>query len=148
MELDALPQADIEVERNAPPLPDVAPALEARRQLKEEVDEDGFARDTGTRIGEPALLPEPEPAAANELQDDLKWAVQVGAFANPDNAKARRDQLLADGYAAFLSNAKRQGEVSTRVGVGPFVNRDDAQRLKTELDKRYEVAAVVVRYSP
>lgn len=160
MELDPLPEVDFEVERSAPPLPDVAPALEARRQLKEEVDEDGFARDTGTRIGEPALIPEPvpvpEPAPtatpvptpAEEAPQEPKWAVQVGAFANPGNAKARRDELVADGYAAFLSSAKRQGEVSTRVGVGPFINRDDALRLKAELDERYEIAAVVVGFSP
>ena len=149
MELDPLPEANFEVERNAPPMPDVAPALEARRQLKEAIDEDGFARDTGTRIGEPALIAEPAPtSAAEEPAEDRKWAVQVGAFANPDNATARRDELLADGYAAFLSSAKRQGEVSTRVGVGPFISRDDALRLKAELDKRYEIAAVVVGFSP
>lgn len=157
MELDPLPEADFEVERNAPPLPDVAPALEARRQLKQEVDEDGYARDTGTRIGEPALIPEPPPPSspatpvptpAKDAPQEPKWAVQVGAFANPGNAKARRDELLADGYAAFLSSAKRQGEVSTRVGVGPFISRDDALRLKAELDERYEIAAVVVGFSP
>ena len=142
MELDPLPEADFEVERTAAPMPDITPALEARRELKQEIDADGYARDTGTRIGEPALIPEEETDA------DLKWAVQVAAFANSANATAHRDRLLADGYAAFLSSAKRQGEISTRVGVGPFINRDDAMRLKAELDKRYEIAAVVVRFSP
>ncbi len=142
LHLDALPPADFEVERELTPPPDMTAALQARRELRAAIGEDGYARDTGTRLGEPVLLAEQDDAAA-----DRKWAVQVASFAQPENATALRDRLLGDGYAAFLSNVKRDGEAATRVAVGPLINRDDAARLEAELDGRYDLDAVVVRFS-
>ena len=141
MHLEALPRPTLEVSTEMPPKPDVTPALEARRELQAAIDEDGYARDTGTRIGDPVLLPE-------EADLDLKWAVQVASFAEHDNATEHRNRLLADNYAAFLSNVKHNGAMATRVAVGPFVNRDDALRAKEELDGRYGIDAVVVKFSP
>ena len=159
IELPAVPPADFQVERNQTPPPDMSDALEGRRALKEAIDEDGYAVDTGTRIGEPVLSAPPAstgereestetaaPEGAN--QEDAKWAVQVASFSQVENATAQRDGLLADGYAAFLSNVKRQGEITTRVAVGPLINRRDADQLKEELNRRYQFAAVVVRFSP
>lgn len=140
MHLDPVPAADFEVVRDTSPAPDMGPALAARRQLNAEIDEDGFARDTGTRVGEAVLLPDDASAG------DLKWAVQVASFERRDNAVARRDGLLSDGYAAFLSSAKRDGREITRVAVGPFIDRDDAARLKAELDDRYPEETVIVRF--
>lgn len=144
IELDPIEVPEIHVREDAAPPPDTSEALKARRELEAAIDEDGYARDTGTRIGEPSLLEEGHERAA----EHLKWAVQVAAFAQAENAKSLRDRLLADGYAAFLSNAKREGQVATRVAVGPFINRDDATKLQAELDRRYALGAVLVRFSP
>lgn len=141
MHLDPLPRPTLDVTKEMPPQPDVTPAIEARRELKAAIDEDGYARDTGTRIGDPALLPE-------ETEADLKWAVQVGSFAEHANAIGQRDRLLADDYPAFLSNVKHDGALAARVAVGPFINRDDARRAKEELNGRYGFDAVVVKFSP
>ena len=154
IELPPVPPAEFSVERDQTPPPDMSAALEARRELKEAIDEDGYATDTGTRIGEPVLLPADEAKGKAEDKpdparpDDAKWAVQVASFSQVENATGQRDSLLADGYAAFLSNVKREGEITTRVAVGPLINRDDADRLKAELDERYQFDAVVVRFSP
>lgn len=143
MHLDPIPPAEFEVERDESPPPDIAPALEARAQLEAAIDQDGYAVDTGTRVGEPVLLEEERDAPS-----DLKWAVQVGAFMQSENATAWRDKLLGDGYAAFLSNVKdRHSEITTRVAVGPFINRNDAEQLMAELNERYEFAAVIRRFS-
>ena len=184
MQLDPLPPAEFDVAPDLSPPPDMTPALEARRELIEEIDADGFARDTGTRVGEPVLLEEPadeapaiaaagdaspqpgdpagEPSrpapapAAGEAsaqqpespqQPELKWAVQVASFAQAANATALRDQLVGDGYTAFLSNVKRDGQVITRVAVGPFIDRADAASEKDELDRRYDVQAAIVRFT-
>lgn len=144
MHLDPLPRPSFEVDQAMPPRPDVAPAIEARRELRAAIDEEGYAKDTGTRIGDPVLLAED---GAN-AEADLKWAVQVASFAQPDNATAQRDRLLADGHAAFLSHVKRAGATATRVAVGPFIDRADAIRAKAELDRRYGFEAVVVHFSP
>ena len=141
MQLDPVPPAEFEVERDDSPPPDMTPALEAREELKALIDDDGYATDTGTRIGEPVLLEEKQ-----DDPSDLRWAVQVAAFKQSENATAQRDRLLGDGYAAFLSNVKREGEVTTRVAVGPFINRDDAEQTLKELNERYQFAAVIVNF--
>ena len=157
MQLDPVPAADFDVSPDTSPPPDMTPALEARRELTEAIDADGFATDTGTRVGEPVLLEEPAeeaqtpaPAGAADATPDplqLKWAVQVASFAQAANATALRDRLVGDGYTAFLSNVKRDGQVVTRVAVGPFIERGDADAEKTELDRRYKVQAAVVQFT-
>ena len=142
MHLEPLPPADFTVEPDTSPVPDLSPALAVRSELEAEIDADGFDRRTGTRIGQARLLPDDEAAG------DLTWAVQVASFERRENAVARRDALLSDGYEAFLSEAKRDGRVTTRVAIGPVVEREDALRLKAELDSRYADEAVVVRFSP
>ena len=155
IEVPPVPPADFHVERDELPPPDMSAALQARRELRETIDEDGYAVATGTRIGEPVLAsadqrdgsdeaPTPDPANP----DDSKWAVQVASFSQAENATAQRDNLLGDGYAAFLSSVKRQEEIVTRVAVGPLINRDDAEALRHELNQRYQFQAVVVRFSP
>ena len=77
----------------------------------------------------------------------MKWAVQVASFAQAANATALRDRLVGDGYTAFLSTVKRDGQTVTRVAVGPFIDRADAAAEKSELDGRYDVQAAIVRFT-
>ena len=182
-----MPPVDVEVTPSSEPTPDITPLLRTRDELASELDEDGFDRQTGTRLGDVRLLPEQEPSAGGarggrtpsrleppagrtgvptasesvsaELQGasvvseqggiaNLKWAVQVASFGQRDNALRQRDQLLADGFEAFVSDAKTDGRVMTRVAVGPMIDRGDAERTRAELEQRYASGAVVVRFSP
>lgn len=45
--------------------------------------------------------------AALEPEADTLYRVQVGAFRNPDNAKAQLDKIKADGYDAFIVEVKK-----------------------------------------
>lgn len=143
MQLDPLPPADIEVERDMAPPPDMSPVIAARDALKSAVDDDGYATDTGTRLGDTVLLEDDV-----DVDADLKWAVQVASFSQEENADRLIERLQGDGYAAFVSHVKQGGEPATRVAVGPVIERDAAVRLKAELDRRYEFEAVVVRFGP
>ena len=156
MQLDPVSPAEFEVRPDHSPPPDIAPAVEARRELAAEIDGDGYATQTGTRVGEPVLIEAPpagEPSAnvgtdaAPPSEPELKWAVQVASFTQANNATALRDRLLGDGYTAFLSNVKRDGQAVTRVAVGPFIDHADAATEKDELDQRYGVEAAIVRFT-
>lgn len=68
------------------------------------------------------------------------WAVQVASFARGDNAKALRDELRGQGYEGFLSSAKRDGEVWTRVLVGPFLDKSEAQRVSGAIAAKFPVS--------
>lgn len=45
--------------------------------------------------------------AAAEPEAETLYRVQVGAFRNPDNAKAQLDKIKADGYDAFIVEVKK-----------------------------------------
>lgn len=128
--------------------PNVEPAVVAdAASLRETVDDDGYAAD-GTRVGEPVLRPERRGDAAARMQPDSAWAVQLASFSDRANAVALRDRLRADGYEAVLSNARQGSVASTRVAIGPILSRDDAVRLQHELSERYQLAPIVVAFSP
>jgi DedD protein len=108
-------------------------------KLREQVDEDGFLNQSGTRLGEPVLTP-----AAGRSD---AWAIQVASFAELANAENFRTRLRTDGYEAFISTAKADGKVLNRVAVGPLLDRRRAQTLQEELSARYSVKAQVVSFS-
>ena len=121
--------------------PDPAYAIETRDLLDTMIDDDGFSRETGTKLGEPVLLAERD-------STDLTWALQLASFAEPDRARDLRDRLRGDGYNAFMSRHKSGEAISTRVAVGPFIERQHAADLKAQLDTRYDVESIVVHFSP
>ncbi len=108
-------------------------------KLRAQVDEEGFLTQTGTRFGEPVLT------AAK--RDTEVWAVQVASFRQAGNAEDFRTRLREDGYEAFISTAKADEQVLSRVAVGPLLDRERAERLRGELSARYDVQARLVAFS-
>ena len=139
---------ELAVQPDPSPTPDMDELAEAAGRLADAVDADGFAAETGVRLGEPVLLPEaPAQQGAAPAEATLKpvWAVQVGSFAEAGNAEALRGRLRTDGYAALMSTVRSGGGESTRVAVGPIISREDAAALEQELERRYNLDAVVRR---
>ena len=134
----------------APPeqIPEIAPTPDATferpRQLRESVDAEGFERDTQTRIGEPILT---DPNAPDVASTAAAFGVQLASFSDRANAVALRNRARADGFPAFLTEAKQKDQRITRVAVGPYVDRKEAERLKEELSSRYSVKAIVVGFA-
>ena len=107
--------------------------------LREEADEQGFHRETKTKIGEPLL-------SAPDGRTDA-WAVQLASFADADRARAFRERLRTDGYEAFLSGYRPEPEVILhRVAVGPLLDAERTERLAEELSGRYEVQARLMAF--
>ena len=121
---------------------EAAPASDFVRrvaELREQVDEQGFHRETGTRIGEPVLS---VPGDATEA-----WAVQLASFALQQNARDLRDRLRADGFEAFVTSYRRPGgEVLSRVAIGPVLDVSRAERLQREVSERYAVEARIMAF--
>lgn len=88
-----------------------------------------------------------EPKLAEVNRPTGVWAIQIASFANADNARVLRDRLRADGFEAFLSTLQTDSGTSTRVAVGPFQNRDEAQALRQTLSERYRVTARLMAFS-
>ena len=131
------------------PLPDKT--FERSDELRESVDAEGFAKDTSTRVGQPVLTDletqtdtDAAPAAATP---GAAFGIQLGSFADHGKAVALRDRARSDGYAAFLSEAKQKEQVITRVAVGPYVDRKEAERVRDEISTRYALKAIVVGFA-
>lgn len=130
----------VAVSEDTSEIPGSKAALDAREELREAIDEEGYLEDNGTRIGDPVL--------SIEDTSTLAWAVQVGSFDQYDNATNLRDRLLQDGYSAWLSNVRSAGVNRTRVAVGPILLRTDALSMEDELVDRYDgLEALIVGFS-
>ncbi|MCK5893698.1 MAG: SPOR domain-containing protein [Endozoicomonadaceae bacterium] len=90
--------------------------------------------------------------AVPELDSDLipvSWTLRLVAFSQIENAIILRDQLRRAGYRAYqrivvLSN----DESEVHVYVGPELVRNKADSLLTEINKKYQLKGVVVRFRP
>ncbi len=108
-------------------------------ELRAQADEQGFHRETGTRIGEPVL------GIPND--DTEAWAVQLGSFAEKDRAVAFRDLLRADGFEAFITTYKPPGgAVLNRVAIGPVQKAARAEDLQRQLSERYSEEARIMAF--
>lgn len=135
IETDYVPPA---VQRFDEQVPD-SDFAERVAELRAEVDEQGFHRDTGARLGEPVLS---VPNDATEA-----WAIQLASFADQDNAREFRDRLRADGYEAFVASYKpAAGQAMNRVAVGPLLNSSRARLLLEELADRYDTQGRIMAF--
>ena len=143
---EALVLPDIKVpaepQRQVPAYDDIVPqtdVVERVQELKAEVDEEGFATDTGTRFGEPILKA--------VTPDTSVFAVQAASFGKLDNARAFREQLREAGYEAFISTSKANESLVHRVAVGPLLSRTDANAIRADISSAFDVEARVADLS-
>jgi cell division protein FtsN len=66
--------------------------------------------------------------------DPFLYFVQAGAFRTPEDAEAQRAKLSLMGIEAKVTEREQSGRQVFRVRVGPFSNKDDADRQKDRLD--------------
>lgn len=66
--------------------------------------------------------------------DPFFYFVQAGAFRSPEDAEAQRAKLSLMGIEAKVSEREQSGRQVWRVRVGPFTNKDEADRQKDKLD--------------
>jgi len=80
-----------------------------------------------------AATPAPTPEATTSSTG--MWAVQLGSFANQENAERLAASLRDQGYAAFLSQLKTDSGALHRVRIGPQKDRDSAEAIAAQLAK-------------
>lgn len=88
---------------------------------------------------EPEVQPEPERATAKPIQSAGSttgmWAVQLGSFANQENAEKLAADLRKQGFAAFLSQLSTASGQLHRVRIGPQKDREAAEAMAVRLQK-------------
>lgn len=139
--LEIEPMAELDIERVPEiPLPNASTAASKRDELRQVVDEDGFLVEYGTRVGDVTI--------DETLDDSGYWAVQLGSFREESKADALRIRLQEDGQRTWISQAKIDGVIMTRVAVGPFNERAAAESFREMASDQYEIDGLVVGYKP
>jgi DedD protein len=103
----------------------------------------------------PAPTPEPGTRTAPPEQPALDgsglpvgWILQVATVSNAAKADELRDTLLASGEKAYVKKLEAGGKVLYRVSIGPNVERAQLERVQPQIDTRFGVKSLIVRYVP
>ncbi|RZL42740.1 MAG: SPOR domain-containing protein [Variovorax sp.] len=87
---------------------------------------DGQGAAAARQAAAPAPAPAPAPAAASEANG--RFVIQVGAFADAAKAREVRQKLERAGLKTYTNVAKTADGERTRVRVGPFASRTEADQ--------------------
>jgi DedD protein len=90
------------------------------------------------------LQPEQSTDVVAPADSLARWVVQVGVFADADNAKRLVKQIRDDGMSAYSEKITSSASSVFRVRVGPFLERDEANRIKAQLSEHLAVDGVVM----
>jgi cell division protein FtsN len=74
------------------------------------------------------------PAAPADASDPFDYVVQVGAYRTSADADAQKAKLALLGLDAKVSERDQAGRVVYRVRLGPFSDKNAAERIRTQLE--------------
>ena len=77
------------------------------------------------------------------------WVIQLGSFSQAENARALRDRLRGEGYPAYDEPVVgSDGQTTTRVRIGPELDRAALERQLARLQKDPAFAAAIILRHP
>ena len=80
----------------------------------------------------------------NAAADQAKVIIQVGAFSDADKVRDVRRKLEHAGLKTFIQTIEKDGKRTTRVRVGPFETRTEADKAAARIRKLDLPASVIV----
>jgi len=123
------------VNRPAEPAKTVTKKPEAKKPIPAEKIQ--LAKPVG-KEKTPVLVKSASPVSA--------WVVQVGSFDSRDNAIVLRDSLRKRGFISFVESFEKDGRPSHRVRIGPEVEREKAEKILVNLQKKMSLSGIIVSY--
>lgn len=75
----------------------------------------------------------------------VRWIIQVGSFSQRKNALKLQKKLRKQGFSTFLDalGTEKNGTLY-RLRVGPELNKGRAETIKSQLEKQYQLQAILV----
>jgi cell division protein FtsN len=89
------------------------------------------AGNTGTPAANSSTPPTPKSTAPGI--DPFVYFVQVGAYANADEAEQQRAKVALQGLAAKVTEREQSGRTMYRVRLGPYEKKEDADNMQSRL---------------
>ncbi|MDH5512382.1 MAG: SPOR domain-containing protein [Gammaproteobacteria bacterium] len=99
------------------------------------------SRPAAAKKPEPVPDKSAKPATADKIEDG--WMVQVGTFSNTQNATRLRDKLKSLGHSVHTETVTISGKKALRLRVGPFADRERADKAQAQIRKETGIAGVV-----
>jgi DedD protein len=124
---------------------DSSPAAEVEQTVEEPLEE------SLQEAGEVAVV-ESESAFQREVpsldENGLPqgWSVRLGTFANAANAENLLNRLLEAEYKAYSRVITANESTMTAVFVGPWLERGRVEQFQQELQDRFQLNGMIVRY--
>jgi rare lipoprotein A len=88
--------------------------------------------------------PAPRPTANSQRPTPSgRFVIQVGAFADPNNAALLQQKLRSEGFESFVD----KGPVLFKVQIGPFETREQAVKTRERLEAA-GVSAIIITLRP
>lgn len=122
----------------APAKPDAPPSAEAKpapspapEKSKAETPKPGAKGDTVARA--PPAGKATDAKRAEAILNAEAFVVQLGVFADKENAKKLEARLAKAGVKHYTENVAAAGGEQTRVRAGPFPTRDAAEQAREQL---------------
>jgi len=89
-------------------------------------------------------LPKPEPLKTLEHNQSankmVRWFVQAGSFSQKSNAVALQNKIRKQGFSVRTTLSKNG---MYKVRVGPVLNKERAELMKTKIDKANNIKSIV-----
>jgi cell division protein FtsN len=82
-------------------------------------------------------------AKAGTAADPFAYFIQVGAFRTPEDAEAQRAKLSLTGVEAKVTEREQSGRQIFRVRVGPYDKKDEAEKIKAQIEAAGHETALV-----
>ncbi|MEQ8660083.1 MAG: SPOR domain-containing protein [Gammaproteobacteria bacterium] len=98
--------------------------------------------DDAASVPPPAPARTPPPAAPT----GAGWSVQLGSFAEADNATRLVARLKEAHLPGYVERVEDDGASIWKVRVGPVVARDEADELRARLAREFGLEGLLLRY--
>jgi DedD protein len=98
-----------------------------------------------------AAVTRSEAPTALELDGDgvpVAWILQIVSVSSADKADELRAQLLEMKHKAYVKKVVRGDKTLYRVYLGPKFEREKLEKLRADIDARFGVTSMTLRYTP
>jgi len=127
------PKAESRPKQEAKAEPKSEPKPEPKPAAPKTASTDDGNRARALLEGKSTAATSAKPAAAAAAEDNGRFVVQVGAFADAEKAKEVRQKLEKAGLKTYTNVAKTSDGERTRVRVGPFASRAEADKAASKV---------------
>lgn len=118
---------------------------------------DRIEADSKARLPREAEPPDEETEPADDIQASPSsldanglpngWSVQVGSFAETENAVQLRDKLRRKGFRTYAIAVATETGDHVRVLVGPSLERSRVEKIKQQIEAEFQLTCKIVRYN-